>query len=229
LVSRRRPPELTSLSSVAQLFAAYDEAPSSDALYEENRKAVIDRLTTAHHFMLTDGDVSGIEHVYHDGFYVWGPNLNYAMDRVGGIGNSPTYEELMLATDGNGENRGYLATEQNFAILKNLETSNLVVPVVGDFGGPKAIRTIGNYLKDHDGTVATFYLSNVEQFLTQNGTWTNFCASVATLPIDDTSTFIYSGRGSPYGGQPVIFGAGLQTNIRPILSDVDKCSGAAVR
>ena len=29
---------------------------------------------------------------------------------------------------------------------------NLIVPVSGDFGGPKAIRAIGAYLKEHDGT-----------------------------------------------------------------------------
>jgi hypothetical protein len=106
---------------------------------------------------------------------------------------------------------------------------NLVVPVVGDFGGPKAIRLIGQYVKDHDGTVATFYLSNVEQFLGQNGTWTNFCASVATLPLDETSTYIYSGRGAPNSRQYAGFGGGLQTTIRPILSEVTNCPGGGSR
>ena len=49
--------------------------------------------------------------------------------------------------------------------LKDLQSRNLVVPVVGDFGGPKAIRAIGEYLKSHGATVAAFYLSNVEQYL----------------------------------------------------------------
>jgi hypothetical protein len=74
----------------------------------------------------------------------------------------------------------------------------MLVPVVGDFGGPKAIRAVGAYLKSVDALVSAFYLSNVEQFLIQGGTWQNFCQSVATLPLDDASVFIRSGRGGPY-------------------------------
>ena len=43
--------------------------------------------------------------------------------------------------------RSYLATEENFQFLKDLESRNMLVPVVGNFGGPKAIRAVGKYLK----------------------------------------------------------------------------------
>ena len=76
-----------------------------------------------------------------------------------------TYEELMTATDEAGVHRSYLASEDSFSFLKKLESQNLVVPVVGDFGGPKAIRAVGAYLKAHNAFVSTFYLSNVEQYL----------------------------------------------------------------
>jgi hypothetical protein len=103
----------------------------------------------------------------------------------------------MLANDGMGLNRSYLATEENFKVVKDLETRNLIVPVVGDFGGNKAIRAVGQYLKGVDAKVSAFYVSNVEQFLTQGGVWENFCRSVKSLPIDETSMFIRSGRGGP--------------------------------
>src|SRR4029077_12351585 len=114
---------------------------------------------------------------------------------VGGrVGSGmPTYASLMLSDDRDGVNRGFLATEENFTFLKDLESRNMVVPVVGDFGGPKAIRAVGAYLKSVDGVVSAFYLSNVEQFLVPGGTWQNFCQSVATLPLDDASVFIRSG------------------------------------
>jgi hypothetical protein len=69
--------------------------------------------------------------------------------------------------------RSYLSTEANFAVLKDLQSRNLVVPVVGNFGGPKAIRAIAQYLKSRGATVAAFYLSNVEQYLQQDGLWTD--------------------------------------------------------
>src|SRR5262249_61650686 len=114
-----------------------------------------------------------------------------------------------------------LASEESFAFLKNLESRNLLVPVVGNFAGPKAIRAVGKYIGERSGKVSAFYLSNVEQFLRQDGTWDNFCASVATLPLDDRRQFIYSSRDASGGFSN--FG-GLQTRIRPILSEVRGCS-----
>ena len=39
--------------------------------------------------------------------------------------------------------RSFLASEENFTLLKELETKNLLVPVVGNFAGPKALRGVG--------------------------------------------------------------------------------------
>jgi hypothetical protein len=98
-------------------------------------------------------------------------------------------------------------------VLKDLQSRNLVVPVVGNFGGPKAIRAIGQYLKSRDAIVAAFYLSNVEQYLQQDGLWGTFCQNVATLPLDPSSTFIRSqsgGGGGPGGGFVNFLGAMAQ-------------------
>lgn len=230
LFSRQRPAGLGAQSTVTQLFEAYNQAPASEARYKDNLSAVVDRLTKTHRFPLSQEDIRGVAYVYHEAFYAGGPSLNYSMGRGGMSRNSPTYEELMLADDGHGENRGYLASEESFAFLRTLESRNLLVPVVGNFSGPKAIRAVGQYLTERGGTVAAFYLSNVEQFLRQDGTWENFCASVATLPLDDSSTFIYSSRG-PFdaNGGFGSFGVGLQTRIRPILSEVKACSSASQR
>src|SRR5437660_11608210 len=101
----------------------------------------------------------------------------------------------MTAMGGRGGWRSYRAYEENFAFLKSLESKNLVVPVVGNFAGAKAIRAVGKYVRENGGQISAFYLSNVEQFLHQDGIWDNFCRSVATLPLDESSTFIRSVRG----------------------------------
>lgn len=41
----------------------------------------------------------------------------------------------------------------------------MIVPIVGNCAGPKAIRSVATYLKQHDAVVSAFYLSNVEQYL----------------------------------------------------------------
>ena len=113
----------------------------------------------------------------------------------GSAGSFPSYAELMVATDDAAVPRGYLATEENFAQIKDLHSRNLIVPVVGNFGGPKAIRAVGKYLKARGAIVAAFYVSNVEQYLLREGGMDEFCASAASLPLDESSTFIRSERG----------------------------------
>ena len=77
--------------------------------------------------------------------------------------------------------------------MKALHQKNLIVPVVGDFAGPKALRAVGAFLKAHGATVTAFYVSNVEMYLQRNGRWQAFCANVAALPLDEASTFIRPG------------------------------------
>jgi hypothetical protein len=196
-------------------------------------RAIVDHLQTKHGFPLSSGDREGIEWALSN-YYLYGPEINYnssaseaAPEIVGATGfgrrsrgfNGVTYADLMMADDGRNQYRSYLANEENFMFLKNLETRNLLVPVVGDFGGRKAIREIGKYLKGIDAVVSAYYLSNVEQYLSQDGKTANFLANVAALPLDETSTFIRSGSGFGFGG----FGRGggmLGSELGSMLNEV---------
>src|SRR5262249_40554498 len=132
----------------------------------------------------------------------------------------PTYVDLMLATDITGRARGYLSSEETFGVVKALQGRNLVVPVVGNFAGPKAIRAVGAYLQARDSTVSVFYLSNVEQDLRLQRAWNTFCANVATLPLDDASTFVRAG----HGGR-VARGTAMTAELGVIAAEVENCGG----
>jgi len=226
LFSRKQPSGLSATASATQLFAAYRQQQKDKELFESTLKAVIDHLKIKHKFPLSAGDEDGIKWALSN-YYNFGPDIYYnasdatfapaivgadpANGRRGGGGSSVTYADLMTADDGTGMERSYLANEETFMVLKNLETKNLLVPVVGDFGGPKAIREVGKYLKSVGAMVSTFYLSNVEQYLSNDGKIEDFFSSVATLPIDDTSRFISTGGGGNrgFGG-----GGGSMNNSR---------------
>lgn len=217
LFSKKRPEGLDRTSSAMEIFAAYRGVETSEALYKANLKAIDDLLVTKHHFALSDGDLTGVEYVYH-AFFNFGPALNYSS--TGGFGGryQPTYADLMAATDEAGRSRSFLANEENFSFLKMLETKNLLVPVVGNFAGPKAIRAVGEYVKTKGATVSAFYLSNVEQYLYQDRIWNNFCRNVATLPLDASSTFIRSVRGGGFGP-----GVGLNSELGGMQAEVKDC------
>jgi len=145
-----------------------------------------------------------------------GPDLDYQVGGGGfGGGSSPTYMELMTTDDGLGKNRSFMATEDNYRMLREMEMKNLIVPLVGDFGGKKAIRAVGQYLKEHDAKVTAFYLSNVEQYLFQDNAWRNFYGNVATLPIDSSSQFIRSVNNGNVRGQ---FRGGFSMRFISLLS-----------
>ena len=203
LFSRKRPADLGSESTPEDLFTAFREVtPDRDTFYE-NLAAIKTWLEEHHGFKLSADDESGIQYVLR-AFYVGGPNLTY----IGPVnprssGNRmPSYADLIMQTDPEGENHSYISTESNFRILQDLEKKNLIIPLVGDFAGPKAIRAVGTYLKEHDAMVTAFYLSNVEQYLfQQNDDWSKFYDNVGTLPVDRTGTFIrsvFNGYAVPY-------------------------------
>jgi hypothetical protein len=206
LFARKRPSGLSDQSSVSDLFRAYQSVSGDEELFKANLQEINDLLLRTHKFGLTPDDAVGIEHVY-SVFRDFGPDINYnsGAGRRGGNG-MPNYVVLMTATDLQGEQRSYLANEENYRFIRDLEGRNLIVPLAGDFGGKKAIRAVGQYVKDHNATVTAFYLSNVERYLfqptgpNQNGGWTNFYENVATLPLDPSSTFIRSVGGSVPGG-----------------------------
>jgi len=143
-----------------------------------------------HRFALTSDDSRSIEYMYR-AFYLAGPDLRYSFPQQFG-GRFPTYAELMMESDRTGRNHSYMASEDNFRFLKELEKENLLVPLVGDFSGAKVIRRVGQYVREHGATVTTFYTSNVEQYLFQTDAWSRFFDNVATMPIDEHSTFIRS-------------------------------------
>jgi hypothetical protein len=130
----------------------------------------------------------------------------------------------MTATDDNGVNRSYLASEENFRFIRDLHTRNLIVPVVGNFGGPKALRAVAGYLTQHGMVVSTFYASNVEQYLQRDGLWSAFCGNAATLPVDARSVMIRSTRGGFGGFSRGLPGGGFRLELVSIAPEMAACA-----
>ena len=147
-------------------------------------------------FFLSRQDQSDIDGVYRT-FFDAGPGVPYPGGNFGGFYGG-SYADLMMATDDDGQPRSYLASEDNFQFLREMERQNLIVPLVGNFAGTKAIRAAAGYLKEHQAIVTTFYTSNVEQYLFDQGDdWQRFYTNLATLPVDSYSTLIRSSHFAP--------------------------------
>jgi hypothetical protein len=218
LFSRPRPAGLAADATAQTLLDAFQAVKSDEMLQQRNLRAIFEHLERTHGFPLTDADENAIKFVYNS-FSLGGPELRYSFPRSDFAGPQwfPTYAELMVQTDLRGENHSYISSARNFATLQEYERNNLIVPLVGDFGGDHAIRAVGQYLKDHDATVMAFYTSNVEQYLFQGDPWKKFFGNVATLPLDEHSTFIRA-YFSRMGYRFQTSGPGLQSStlLQPI-------------
>src|SRR6185436_4072382 len=202
LFSLRRPAGLTNNAPTSEIFAALARVEPDQLYFEKNVQEVEDLLVKTHKFGLSADDLDGIDTIFRV-FYLYGPSINYSATPFGGgsggRGGMPTYRDLMTATDQQGKslagvNRSFLGTEESYKIIRDMERKNLIVPLVDNFAGPKAIRSVGKYLKEHNATVSAFYLSNVEQYLFMDQIEDKFYENVKTLPINPTSVFIRSGR-----------------------------------
>ena len=188
LFARKRPAGLQPNATAKTLFDAFQSVEPDAAVFETNQRAVMDRLVGVHKFPLSSADTADVARIM-NAFRTAGPHS------LKGYGDStnPTYAQLMATTDPGGMNQSYLASEENFRIVQKLEKDNLVIPLVGDFAGEKALATIGKFLKGHDATVDLFYVSNVERYLFDDFPHgKQFYANVALLPLSPSGTFIRS-------------------------------------
>jgi hypothetical protein len=132
----------------------------------------------------------------------------------------------MTAADKNGQSWSYLSSEPAYQYIRELHRKNLIIPLVGNFAGSSALRKVADYVKQRNATVAAFYVSNVENYLSGPGVLASFHANVASLPIDSSSMFI---RWAPRPAIPYVpwytaeLGGvwGVATSLAPIAELVD--------
>jgi hypothetical protein len=194
LFSRPRPAGLGSTASVDEIFRQYTAVAPSPDQFSRTAALVRERLLQTHALPLTPHDVDWIEHVL-KAFYTDGPEIQFwGSRRVDAV--RPSYWQLMTAADMTGQARSFLSTDEGFRFVKAMQTRNLIVPVVGDFGGPGAIRRIGDYARAHREEVHAFYGSNVGVYLNAQQERA-FCRSLAALPIANGAWYIESDGSRP--------------------------------
>jgi len=182
LFARRPSRQLQESVIVEDLFGAFAGVSPDSALAQTTLQRIHQQLG------LSRDDQNTVDELYRV-FVEAGPDLTYSSMNLSAPAG-PSYQSLMTMTDTIGRNWSYLASEENFRFIKEMQRKNLIVPLVGNFSGPKALRTIAKYLEDHKAKVSVFYVSNVEMYILTPPQWKNFCENVAALPMDQSSVFI---------------------------------------
>jgi len=226
LVSRARPPGLDAETSAVDLFRAYCAVPRDGALFERNLSDVLELLLQQHGFDLAAADAAYIEQAY-SVFRDFGTQTTYgSRPTVTDVEEVPprdvgspcdairvrapfyreglqaTYADFMTVTDDDGMPWSYLAAEERYQFVRDLQIRNLIVPLTGDFGGAVTLRAVAAYLGAREAAVGMFYASNVEQYLwiggdqNPNGGAAAFYENVGALPRYPAAVFVRSGSGA---------------------------------
>jgi hypothetical protein len=148
---------------------------------------------------LSDGDFDTI-HRFHTMFISRGPGLRFTSFGRPPSAGYPDYGQLVAERDLQGRQRSFLATEEAFQFVKSLEDRNLLIPVVGNFAGPKAFAQVGRWMAANNEKLSALYASNVEQYLIRDGGFDAFAANVERLPRDAKSVIIRSCFNACRGG-----------------------------
>jgi hypothetical protein len=211
LFSRPRARHLGPGASPRELMEAFAiGTPSADA-FAANLEEIRTLLTVRHGWPIGEADLAGVKYVY-EAFFESGPDIRYSMRSFRRGRPFPNFAELMTATDDRGGFGSFLADEARYRAVRDLQVRNLVIPVVGDFAGERALAAVGGYLREHGLVVTAFYASNVEQYLFRGDGWETFARNLSALPINGRSVLVRSvfsgfGQGWP-GGSSTVPGPG---------------------
>src|SRR3982751_1590545 len=160
-------------------LVAYIEATPARGV--DQLRGTLDAAVTRLGVPLSAEDRATIDR-FHRRFIADGLSLRFQSTGRAPQSYNPTYRDLLVDRDAAGRQANYLASEEGFQFVKQLQARDLVIPVTGDVSGSSALVSIGKLLAQRQERVSAFYLSNVEFYLFRAGTFAKFAANLARVP-----------------------------------------------
>ncbi len=195
----RRCPEGRPEGGFKEMLAAVEGSERGEDLFERNLGAVFEHIATRLDFSLDAKDREVLEFTYRS-FFDEQLDLRFKSHGRPPMPYHPTYRTLLLAKGLDSEPSHFLARPGDYNHVRRLAREGRLVPVVGDFAGPHALKAVGNFAREQGETVTAFYVSNVEFYLLRSGVFPAYVDNVRALPLSDTSQFIraYFSYGYPH-------------------------------
>jgi hypothetical protein len=187
--------------SIYSLLNAVDAAPRDDQLTDRMVSEACS-LIRSWGFISSERDVRTIRYIA-DAFIENGPDLKFTSYNRAPRSHHPTYRMLLTETDSNGVQASYLSQEERFQKIKRMHAENRIIPVVGDFAGAHAFRSVGREIRRRGLRIRCFYASNVEFYLFRSDLWDAYLRNLRALPIDPDAYLIraYANMWNPHPAQ----------------------------
>jgi hypothetical protein len=215
-------------AGIDKIVAHFDEAkPTPPQALAATRERLHDAMRKTG-IALSDRDLATIDR-FHSAFIRAGLGLQFQSTGRPAREYYPTYRDLLLETDRRGRQMCFLASEDDFQFVKSLEARDQVVPVVGNLAGPHALAAIGQEVARRGEKVSAFYISNIENYLFRDGSFSRYMENVKKLPHSDKSLVIRSifGGYSTADSVPGYYSTQAVQTINELVANcgVSRCRG----
>ena len=197
LYGRPVPPQLAMWTDLPleQILTYLSERPGDPLLHRRHHAALMEQV--GRYGVALDSTDRATLQRFHEEFMIEGVEIRFTSRGRPARMGYPSAAQLYLATDLEGRQASYLATEDAFRSVRDLHRRDRIIPAVGDLSGPTAMPAIATYLRERKLAVSALYVSNVEMYLFRQGTFPRFAENVKRLPAGRSSVLIrsYFGRG----------------------------------
>ena len=179
-----------------EILTFFGNLSADDKTYTKNLASILKTIQIDFQFPLSTEDQASLEYVYRS-FRTWGFDIGFDVGGRRGrrFSRFPRLSDLLAMRDLKGNQESFLAGKKDYDFVRDMQRRNLIIPIVGDFSGKKALAAVGDYLRKRKITVSLFYVSNVEIVLFDWGSFeqfSDFVKNVKKLPTDERSMLLRS-------------------------------------
>jgi hypothetical protein len=182
-----------------EMLAAVEGSEPDEDLFAKNLEAVFQHVEKNLDFPLDAKDRNVLEFTYRS-FFDEQLDLRFKSHGRPPMPYHPSYRTLLLAKDLDGRPSHFLSRPDDYDHVRRLAREGRLIPVVGDFAGPHALKAVGKFAREQGETVTAFYVSNVEFYLLRGDLFPSYVENVRALPLAESSQFIraYFSYGYPH-------------------------------
>ena len=175
--------------TIEELVTHFDRTEGDEGLFRRNLERVLARIGTFK-VLSSEAEMQRMSELYR-AFFERHLDLRWEYRSDGDRGISfISYRSFLLGQDLDGVHANFLASDEDYQFIRDMQERNAIIPVTGDFAGSHALRAIGDFVRERGDRVSAFYLSNVEYYLFPDGRLDEFAYNVRYLPTDRRSGLI---------------------------------------
>ncbi|MDB5351524.1 MAG: hypothetical protein JWN86_2771 [Planctomycetota bacterium] len=145
-----------------------------------------------------------------------------------GLPGYPTMGRMIVTTRGGNEPAHFLGSEASYQVVRELQLTDRIVPLVGDFAGAGAMGRLRAGLREMGLALSVVYISDVEFFLFRSGKFNEYIRNLAAFPRLDTAVIVRTST-RPIENRERVSGDQCTTVVRDLAQFLKAAEAGHVR